>query len=152
MRLSRLPRPRLVACVEHKGQHAPGVPRVDDPVIHQPRAAVHRLRDDLEGLRKALDCACLVITRSREGIVWRSGGTVGAVAAYCPERARNVSGAGDSLMAAFALALASGADFGQAAVLGNLAGGLAAAEPDIAAVRLADLTLALDDGAAPMIG
>ena len=55
-------------------------------------------------------------------------------------------------MAAFALALASGAKFSQAAVLGNLAGGLAAAEPDIVAVRLSELTEALDDGAAPVVG
>ncbi len=65
---------------------------------------------------------------------------------HVPTRAvavADVSGAGDTLVTAFALALAAGATMPDAALLANLAAGLAVAKPGTAAVTAAELAAAL---------
>lgn len=65
---------------------------------------------------------------------------------HVPTRAvavADVSGAGDTLVTAFALALAAGAEMPDAALLANLAAGLAVAKPGTAAVTAAELAAAL---------
>jgi D-beta-D-heptose 7-phosphate kinase/D-beta-D-heptose 1-phosphate adenosyltransferase len=62
----------------------------------------------------------------------------------------DVAGAGDSVLAALALGLASGLNLTQAAQLGNLAGSIAVGHLGIAAVTQAELRTALEgshDGA-----
>ena len=70
-------------------------------------------------------------------------------AMHVPTRARevaDVSGAGDTLVAAFALALAAGAALAEAARLANEAAGLAVAHHGTAAVTRAELAAALHQG------
>jgi D-beta-D-heptose 7-phosphate kinase / D-beta-D-heptose 1-phosphate adenosyltransferase len=70
-------------------------------------------------------------------------------ALHIPARARevaDVSGAGDTLVAAFALALAAGAALADAARLSNEAAGLAVAHHGTAAVTRAELAAALHRG------
>ena len=55
----------------------------------------------------------------------------------------DVSGAGDTLVTTFALALAAGADMPDAAMLANLAAGLAVAKPGTATVTQAELAATL---------
>ena len=65
---------------------------------------------------------------------------------HVPTRAvavADVSGAGDTLVIAFALALAVGAEMPDAAVLANVAAGLAVAKPGTATVSRAELAAAL---------
>jgi D-beta-D-heptose 7-phosphate kinase/D-beta-D-heptose 1-phosphate adenosyltransferase len=97
------------------------------------------VQDRLEDL--ALDA--LLITRGPEGLslVDRSGFH------HFPTSARevfDVTGAGDTLLAAFALAAASGASYPEAAQLGNLAAGVAVGKAGAAAVYPLEVERELD--------
>jgi D-beta-D-heptose 7-phosphate kinase / D-beta-D-heptose 1-phosphate adenosyltransferase len=88
----------------------------------------------------------ILLKRSEKGLTLlpRSGSAL-----HVPTRARevaDVSGAGDTLVAAFALALAAGAALADAARLANEAAGLAVARHGTAAVTRAELAAALHQG------
>lgn len=78
-----------------------------------------------EELRERLGYRALLVTRGGEGMLLLEGGAdavhIGAVGAKEPV---DVTGAGDTVMAAYALALASDSSFPDAARLANYAGGL----------------------------
>jgi bifunctional ADP-heptose synthase (sugar kinase/adenylyltransferase) len=59
------------------------------------------------------------------------------------DQAVDVTGAGDAVIAAFTLALAAGADFLQAAVIANYAGGIVVMKRGTATVSLAEITEAI---------
>src|SRR5262249_8836572 len=85
----------------------------------------------------------ILVTRGEAGMTLvRSG----APPVHLPAEARevfDVSGAGDSVLAALAMALAAGADLVAAARLANIAGGIAVGRTGTTAVSLADLAEAL---------
>ncbi len=88
----------------------------------------------------------ILLKRSEKGLTLlpREG-----AALHVPTRARevaDVSGAGDTLVATFALALAAGAPMAEAARLANEAAGLAVAHHGTAAVTRAELAAALHQG------
>jgi len=99
-----------------------------------------------ESGRHALDraaAACVLVTRSEHGLtlVRRD-----APPLHLPTHAQavaDVSGAGDTLVATFSLALAAGADAPQAAHLANLAAGIVVGKVGTAAVDHAELAVAL---------
>jgi len=64
------------------------------------------------------------------------------------EEAVDVTGAGDTVVAAFALALAAGASFSDAARLANVAGGLVVMKQGTATVSREELLRELDGKAA----
>lgn len=85
----------------------------------------------------------VLVTRSARGLtlVQREGGAL-----HVPTRARevaDVSGAGDTLVAALAVALGAGATLPVAAALANLTAGLSVAKPGTATVKAAELIGAL---------
>ncbi|MBS0559481.1 MAG: D-glycero-beta-D-manno-heptose-7-phosphate kinase [Proteobacteria bacterium] len=85
----------------------------------------------------------VLVTRSERGVtlVRREGGAL-----HVPTRARavaDVSGAGDTLVAALAVALGAGARLPVAAALANVTAGLSVAKPGTATVTAAELTGAL---------
>lgn len=84
----------------------------------------------------------VLITRGSRGMsLFRPGREV----RHFPTESReifDVTGAGDTVVAALALALASGATYEEAATIGNLAGGLVGEEVGPVAVALRDLKLA----------
>ncbi|HWV56249.1 MAG TPA: PfkB family carbohydrate kinase, partial [Longimicrobiales bacterium] len=90
--------------------------------------------DAMESIRRRLGCANLLVTLGEQGMVLvPEGGEVLRV----PSTARSVfdvSGAGDTVVAVVALALAAGATVEEAAVLANFAAGLGVAKSGVATV------------------
>jgi bifunctional ADP-heptose synthase (sugar kinase/adenylyltransferase) len=64
---------------------------------------------------------------------------------FGPGHAVDVTGAGDTVIAAFTLALAAGASFLHAAMLANCAGGLVVMKRGTATVTLAEMTEAIQN-------
>jgi D-beta-D-heptose 7-phosphate kinase/D-beta-D-heptose 1-phosphate adenosyltransferase len=99
------------------------------------------------------DAGAVLVTRSAKGLTLVRRG---AAPLHLPTRAQavaDVSGAGDTLIAAFAIGLACGADLPEAAVLANVAAGISVGKPGTATVSHGELAaglhrrelLALDD-------
>ena len=88
-----------------------------------------------ERLRAGLGYGALLITRGKHGMLLLEGDapplSLDAVGSH---GAVDVTGAGDTVIATYALALASGADFSDAARLANHAGGVVVLKPGTAAV------------------
>ena len=100
------------------------------PNAHEAEVATHRLiRSDEDARDAALDfrsraqCAAALITRGEHGMWLSSEGAEGSVAAVAREVA-DVTGAGDTVAATFALTLAAGGTLAEAAVLANHAAGV----------------------------
>ena len=100
------------------------------PNHHEAEAATHRrIRDDDEAREAARDfraraqCDAVLVTRGEHGM-WLSDPTVeGSIPAVARE-VSDVTGAGDTVVATLALALAAGATTAEAAVLANAAAGI----------------------------
>jgi D-beta-D-heptose 7-phosphate kinase/D-beta-D-heptose 1-phosphate adenosyltransferase len=99
------------------------------------------------------DAGAVLVTRSAKGLTLVRRG---AAPIHVPTRAQavaDVSGAGDTLIAAFAIGLACGAEMAQAAMLANVAAGISVGKPGTATVSHGELAaglhrrelLALDD-------
>ena len=91
-----------------------------------------------------LECAAVLVTRGRRGMVLfeKSGPTT--IAVHGARDAVDVTGAGDTVMAAFTLALAAGATPLQAARLANVAGALVVQKQGTATVPLPELRAELE--------
>jgi D-beta-D-heptose 7-phosphate kinase/D-beta-D-heptose 1-phosphate adenosyltransferase len=111
------------------------------------RSLPPRNEDDLIALGwkilKKLACRSLLITRGEKGMMlFKKGGAVQLI----PTRARevfDVTGAGDTVVAAFSLARAVGAPHVEAAQIANAAAGLVVAKLGTAVVTRDELTQAL---------
>jgi bifunctional ADP-heptose synthase (sugar kinase/adenylyltransferase) len=68
-----------------------------------------------------------------------------AIPVFGTDQVADVTGAGDTVAAAFTAALAAGTDFVQAAHLANVAGGVGVAKRGTATVSAAELRRALND-------
>jgi rfaE bifunctional protein kinase chain/domain len=100
----------------------------------------------LEAARTRVGARHLLLTLGEDGMAMCSegGGTL-----RVPAVARevfDVSGAGDTVTAVVALALAAGADAAEAAVLANLAAGIEVGKPGVAVVTPGELRAALPEG------
>jgi rfaE bifunctional protein kinase chain/domain len=74
---------------------------------------------------KRLGCKALLVTRGRHGMaLFDAKGGVDFIPVHGVKDAVDVTGAGDTVIASFSLALAAGASFGEAARLANVAGSL----------------------------
>jgi rfaE bifunctional protein kinase chain/domain len=101
---------------------------------------VSELETAAEELRTKLELQALLVTRGKNGMILLENGkepqhfpVVGS------QDAVDVTGAGDTVMAAFALASVSGASFAEAAMLANHAGGLAVMKRGTATVTQKEL-------------
>lgn len=109
-----------------------------------------RTPDDLLAAgRKAgemLGCQALLVTRGREGMVVfdTREGLIDSIPVFGAHEAVDVTGAGDTVLAAFALAMAAGARASEAARVANVAGALVVQKQGTATVSLAELQAALD--------
>jgi rfaE bifunctional protein kinase chain/domain len=89
---------------------------------------------------KILGCQALLVTRGRSGIaVFDREGRAELIPAYGPEEAVDVTGAGDTVIAAFTLALSAGASTLDAARIANVAAGLVVQKQGTATVPRAEL-------------
>lgn len=95
-------------------------------------------------LRRELDVAQLLITRGRRGMALVDESGVAFVPIYGTDQVVDVTGAGDTVIGAFSLALAAGASGLEAALLANYAGGVAVMKAGTATVTAADLLAAVD--------
>ena len=86
----------------------------------------------------------LVVTRGRHGMtVFENDRTPFHIAVFGGDQSVDVTGAGDTVIAAFTLALASGATVRQAARIANYAGGIVVMKPSTATVTLQELVAAI---------
>jgi D-beta-D-heptose 7-phosphate kinase/D-beta-D-heptose 1-phosphate adenosyltransferase len=100
----------------------------------------------LAGARRILDqhiCDCMIVTRGKDGM-----SVIGAndLTAHLPTVARqvfDVSGAGDTVVAAIALGLAAGGEMVQAASLANIAAGIVVGKRGTATVSTGEVIAAL---------
>ena len=96
-----------------------------------------------EGLR-LLEAQVLLVTRGRRGMaLLERGGEVQLLPAHGRRAAVDVTGAGDTVMAAFTLGLAAGASPRAAAELANVAGALVVLKPGTAPVTAEELAAEL---------
>jgi len=146
---------KKVVAVDPKVQHVPlfrGV-TVIAPNHHEAAAAARILiRDEADLLRvgaallRRLQAKAVLITRGEHGM---SLFEAGRPATHLPTSARevyDVTGAGDTVMAVLALALAAGASMREAAVLANYGAGVVVGKRGTATVSRAELARALWDG------
>ncbi len=82
------------------------------------------LQAAVEETRARLSARALLVTRGSSGMVLAANGEVATIPPHGAHQAVDVTGAGDTVAAALALALAAGASFLQAARLANVAGAL----------------------------
>lgn len=95
-------------------------------------------------LLKRVDCDVLLVTRGRNGMsVFRRGAPPVHVPAHGSQDAVDVTGAGDTVAAAFCAALAAGGDPVTAARLANVAGALVVQKPGTATVPREELAAEL---------
>jgi len=116
------------------------------------QAVSRRIGDDLHALESAarsllseLDARVLLVTRGRSGMaVVRPDQPTMLLPAHGAHEAVDVTGAGDTVMAAMTLGLACSADPLEAARLANVAGALVVKKPGTATVSAAELRAELD--------
>lgn len=100
----------------------------------------------LEEARRRLRCRHLLVTLGEEGMVLRS---VDAPSLRIPTAARevyDVSGAGDTVTACLAVALAAGAEMAEAAIFANVAAGVEVGKPGVDVVTPGELRAAFGGG------
>lgn len=107
---------------------------------------------DCEGLRSRLSLEALLVTNGNQGMtLFESGRELHSIAAVGSAEPVDVTGAGDTVIAAYALGLASGLSFAEAANIANHAGGLVVMKKGTATVsaqELADSFTASNDSIA----
>jgi rfaE bifunctional protein kinase chain/domain len=101
-------------------------------------------RDVLEGagrtLLQRLGCRAVLITRGSRGMaLFEPDRPTDHIAIVGSDEVADVTGAGDTVIATFGLALAAGASFGDAARLANHAGGIVVMKRGTATVSAAEL-------------
>ena len=98
-----------------------------------------------EALRQQLGLEALLVTRGNKGMVLiQEGRKPLSLAAIGPTEPIDVTGAGDTVIAAFALGLASGLTFEGSAVIANHAGGIVVMKKGTATVSTAELLDSLE--------
>jgi rfaE bifunctional protein kinase chain/domain len=109
-------------------------------VIHEPIVSREQLESAAAELMKQLDYRALLITRGGKGMMLlEDAGPPLHIAAVGADQPVDVTGAGDTVIATFALALASKASFAEAARLANYAGGLVVMKRGTASITAGEL-------------
>ncbi len=93
---------------------------------------------------EAMKLRALLVTRGRDGMaLFEPAGRLTRIPVYGSSQAVDVTGAGDTVLAAYTLALASGASFLEAAHIANIAGGLVVMKRGTATVSRQELLEAI---------
>jgi len=106
------------------------------------------LSDSARSLVESLSLEALLVTRGSEGMSLFEHSTSGLRRVDIPTMARSVydvTGAGDTAIAAFSAAVASGADLGSAAQLANLSAGIKVGKRGTACVDLEEIRASLNE-------
>ena len=101
---------------------------------------------DCERLRETLGLEALLITRGNQGMLLvESGRTPRSIAAVGSTEPVDVTGAGDTVIAAYALGLAGGLDFVNAAAIANHAGSIVVMKKGTATANAAELSRSIKE-------
>ena len=89
---------------------------------------------------RSLGCRALLVTRGKDGmVVFERGRRPHPIPIYGTDEVTDVTGAGDTVIAAFTLALAAGATFVEAAQIATYAAGIVVMKRGTATVTRAEL-------------
>jgi rfaE bifunctional protein kinase chain/domain len=127
----------LITPNNHEAQQMSGIHIKDHQSVRQ--AGVHLLKE--------LNCQMVLITRGDKGMTLFEGNGETTEIPTVARKVFDVSGAGDTVIAAFTLAVASGLTPSEAALLSNLAAGIVVGEIGTAAVAASRLKEILIDTA-----
>lgn len=99
-----------------------------------------------ETLQQSLDCEALLITRGSRGMALfeRNEREPLSIPVYGTDQVADVTGAGDTVIATFTLALAAGASYAEAAKLANYGGGIVVMKMGTATVSNEELRHAIE--------
>lgn len=99
-----------------------------------------------ETLQQALDCDAILITRGSRGMALyeRGGKDLLQIPVWGTDQVADVTGAGDTVIATFTLALAAGASFAEASKLANYGGGIVVMKMGTATVSNDELRHAIE--------
>jgi rfaE bifunctional protein kinase chain/domain len=114
-------------------------------LIGTPVDTAAKLQTAANRLRKELQLDALLVTRGSRGMMLLTADAVPQNIAAVGAQAVDGTGAGDTVIATFALALASDSSFTEAAQLANYAGGLVVMKRGTASVTAAELEHAIND-------
>ncbi|MBZ0111076.1 MAG: hypothetical protein K8J08_01310 [Thermoanaerobaculia bacterium] len=117
----------------------------------------HALGEDLDTtatsareLRSKLAAASLLITRGSSGMVLTTGDTCAWIPVHGTDQVADVTGAGDTVIGTFGLALAAGGTPIEAALLANYAGGVVVMKSGTATLDRLELRLAVESDHRPL--
>src|SRR5438128_670822 len=104
-----------------------------------------RIQQVAQALQQSLDCEAVLITRGSRGMALfeRNGRAPIFIPVYGTDQVADVTGAGDTVIATFTLALAAGASYAEAAKLANYAGGIVVMKTGTATARSEQLRPAM---------
>lgn len=123
----------------------PNEPEVEEALGIRIGADNRRLLSAGDQLMKRMDMDSLVITRGRDGmVVFERDAEPEDISIFGSDQVVDVTGAGDTVIAAFTASLAAGADARTAARLANLAGGVVVMKRGTATVSGKELLAAID--------
>lgn len=132
-RLSRFPNAFAYTPNEQEAQEMVGFKLENNEVIL--KAA--------EIMKRRLGAKCMLITLGRKGMCLLYRGKGYFIDIYGTDQVADVTGAGDTVMAAFALAIASGAHPYEAAYIANIAAGIVVTKAKTATVSASELLEAI---------
>ncbi len=96
-------------------------------------------------LRRRMRCATLLVTRGSRGMaLFEEDGGAHRIPVHGTDQVADVTGAGDTVLATFSLALAAGASPLEAALLANFAGGVVVMKMGTSVVRAEELKAAVE--------
>jgi len=105
-----------------------------------------RIQEVANTLRQSLDCEAVLITRGSRGMALfeKDGRAPIFIPVYGTDQVADVTGAGDTVIATFTLALAAGASYAEAAKLANYGGGIVVMKMGTATVSNDELRRAIE--------
>ena len=114
-------------------------------LIGSPVESLAQLETAANRLRQNLKLDALLVTRGRNGMMLVTEDPLALHIPAVGAQAVDGTGAGDTVIAAFALALASDSSFAEAAQLANYAGGLVVMKRGTASITAAELEQSIND-------
>jgi len=114
-------------------------------LIGSPVESIAQLETAASRLRQELQFDALLVTRGRNGMMLVTEDPLALQIPAVGAQAVDGTGAGDTVIATFALALASDSSFAEAAQLANYAGGLVVMKRGTASVSAAELEQSIND-------
>lgn len=139
----------VVVCVDSRFAlsefHGVTVCKPNEPELASITGLPVRTDDEVDAAAKSalekLGCQVLLVTRGRKGmVVYQRHQKPVRLPVHGPEDAVDVTGAGDTVIATFALAVGGGASFIEAAGIANVAGGIVVQKPGTATVTRPELS------------